>query len=148
MRRALPGNLVMKLLAAFLVLLGTSGQGFAAMLCGTPLCPKTIAAKPVPVAKKACCDKEKPHHGAPKQKDEKGEKKCCCEVKSGTPTAKLDAKLVVPSGLHLDVALPEPPAVIATAAVVHTANEIPSFTDASPPDPGVLPDRGRAPPTA
>ena len=148
MRRALPGNLVMKLLAAFLVLLGTSGQGFAAMLCGTPLCPKTIAAKPVPVAKKACCDKDKPHHGAPEQKDEEAGKKCCCEVKSGMPTAKLEAKLVVPSGLHLDVALPEPIAAVPLAASVRASAGIPSFTDASPPDRGVLPDRGRAPPAA
>lgn len=148
MRRALPGDLVMKLLAAFLVLLGTSGQGFAAMVCGTPLCPKTIAAKPMPVAKEACCDTEKPHHGAPKQKDQKSGKNCCCEVKSGAPIAKLDAKLVVPSGLHLDLGLPEPVSVVATAAMIHAAGEIPSFTDASPPDPGVLPDRGRAPPAA
>ena len=148
MRRALPSNLVMKLLAAFLVLLGTSGQGFAAMLCGTPLCPKTIAPKPAPVAKKSCCDKEKPHHAAPEQKEEKSGKKCCCEVKSGAPTAKLDAKLVVPTGLHLDLALPEPVPVVAMAAAAHPAGDIPSFTDASPPDPGVLPDRGRAPPAA
>lgn len=138
----------MKLLAAFLVLLGTSGQGFAAMLCGTPLCPKTIAAKPVPVAKKSCCDKEKAHHGTSKQKDEKSGKNCCCEVKSGAPTAKLEPKLVVPAGLHLDLALPEPVPVVATAAVTSGARDIPSFTDASPPDPGVLPDRGRAPPVA
>lgn len=146
MRLAVPMRLVAKFLAAFLVLLGTSGQGLAAMLCGAPSCPKTQAvAKPVPVEKESCCAKTKAKAATPPEE----KKNCCCEVKPVPKTAKLEAKFVIPAGPELDLALPEPPVTVPELRlVVEPQAPIPSVTDASPPDPARQPDRGRAPPAA
>jgi hypothetical protein len=142
MRLAMPLGLVAKFFAAFLVLLGTSGQGLASMLCGTPHCPKTQIAKPAPMAKESCCSKKQT-----KPKSD-GEKKCCCEVKSTPKAAKLEAKFAIPAGLQVDLALPEPSLSVPEFFTVEPQAPIPSVTDASPPDPGRNPDRGRAPPAA
>jgi hypothetical protein len=143
MRLAVPMRLVAKFLAAFLVLLGTSGQGLAAMLCGSASCPKTQVAKPVPVEKESCCAKAKAKPEPESKKD------CCCEVKSFPKAAKPEAKFVVPAGPEFDLALPEPPVKIPEQRSVREPQvPIPSVTDASPPDPARQPDRGRAPPVA
>lgn len=138
----MPLGLVAKFFAAFLVLLGTSGQGLASMLCGTPHCPKTQVAKPAPVAKESCCA-----NNQTKPKSE-GEKNCCCEVKSAPKAAKLEAKFVIPAGLQVDLALPEPTIAVPEFLSVEPQAPIPSVTDASPPVPAHCPDRGRAPPAA
>ena len=145
----MPLGLAVRLLAAFLVLLGTSGQGFAAMLCATPLCPKTIAAKPTPVDAKSCCAKEAARDQAAasaNQDGESGGRDCCCELKSVPTLVKLGSKLVHPTGIQVDLTLSEPLPTVDLAVAIEASNRITSYSDASPPDPGVLPDRGRAPP--
>lgn len=135
----MPLAMIGRFIAAFLVLLGTSGQGFASMVCGTPQCPKTLKVETKPVEPKhACCAKKK-------AKPEP-EKSCCCKVESAKVTAKLDPKVTIPTGFHLDLTLPEPGIAVPATAKIEAASDIPSFTDPSPPDPADLPDRGRAPP--
>lgn len=134
----MPLGLVTKLIAAFLVLLGTSGQGLAAMVCGTPACPKTAALKPEPPKAESCCAKKKAKPEPTKE--------CCCKVKPAPATAKLDAKVTVPTGLDFDLTLPEPSVTLPVTVKIETAARITAFTDPSPPDPIPLPDRGRAPP--
>lgn len=137
-------SLVARFLAAFLVLLGTSGQGLAAMLCGAPNCPRSQAvAKIAAPAKESCCAKKQA-----KSKQESGGKPCCCEVKSVPKAAKLDSKLVVPNGIDLELARTESALTVSELRSVEPQAPIPSFTDGSPPDHGRLPDRGRAPPVA
>ena len=145
MRRVAPFGLVVRLLSAFLVLLGTSGSGFAAILCGTMRCEMPAA---VPVAKSkpaasACCLKKEKAEPVKKQ-----ERKCCCEFKPDAQAAKLTAPLHVPSATTIELPPSDPLPIAVASPLCGSSERILSYTDASPPDPERRGDRGRAPPTA
>ena len=143
------GPKITRLILAFLVFWGMSGQGVSAVLCSAGLCSSKcgVPTKPVlpPPSEHGCCAEKKTKDTTPAEKPSLPAKGCCCKIEGG-------ADLTVP---HAKVALSQPLLVIdlapehapVLAIVIGPTPEAYTFTDPSPPDRPQMPDRGRAPPT-
>lgn len=119
-----------RLFVAFLLLLVTTVPALAG-LCKPETCP--MATPKV----HSCCPSKK---AAPKP--------CCCEMQAvpdaTAPVEVASIPVAVPFLLPtLDLVVPPSDEIVA-----RESNEIPHYSDGSPPTPGTAPDLGRAPPFA
>lgn len=157
--------MAMRVLLAFLVVLGVSGNAFTTVVCAAgmmPDCPQRQekqkqACHPTPKA--ACHEQSIPdEHGGehreaqPKQNCEDADgacekANCCCEIKSGEPTASSAPATTSPQ-LPTQIATPPQPLQIAVIAPIYLARAIFYQSGTSPPSVVWHPDFGRAPPAA
>ena len=129
--------MVLGLLMALMIFVGTSGQAIASLICDMDACSK--ASKPAPVEKKSCC----PESERAPSSSEPGN--CCCKIDSAPVTTVEAIKLFLAEPLTIDA----PPAPITGPLVVRIPQEqILSRSDSSPPHRPIVRVLGRAPPVA
>lgn len=167
MRRRMQLNTASRVLAAFLVLLGMSGQALSAMLCSSDLCgeacpQRTVAAAPESAA---CHGGTAPsnvsdHHapdGVTAEQcatdasddcdDNSCKRSCCCEMRAAPEASPVTPSATAPPAPLLIAIQPAVQHVPAIAAI-ERAKAIFFHSDSSPPSVAWLPDFGRAPPVA
>jgi len=167
MRRRMQLNKASRVLAAFLVLLGMSGQALGAMLCSSGLfgegCPqKSFSAVPQPMS---CHGGTAPtavgdHHaseGVTAEQcatdssgdcdDDNCKRSCCCEMRAAPEASPVQPSATAPPAPLL-IALQPPVPDVPTVALINWAKAIFFHSDSSPPSVAWLPDFGRAPPVA
>lgn len=147
MRRLREASIGLRLLAAFLVLLGTSSTAFSAIVCAAGACGEACPQQQKDhhtVQKKSCCPEEA-GKSAKAPSDKEGD--CCCSITSGPQVPSDTSKLAIPL---FQIQLILPAQVIGPkAATVYAETEVISFyTDGSPPIVHARPDSNRAPPVA
>lgn len=149
MQRMRQASLGLRLLAAFLVMLGTSASAFSSILCpggdANRPCPMKAQAKPEPeVVKKSCCPTKEQQ--APKEAEKKGDG-CCCEIGSA-PTAPAELLNQTVPSLSIPLAIPEPLPAVPQSVSYANAELISFSSDGSPPSVPGRSSLGRAPPVA
>ena len=144
MQRLRKAGLGLKLMAAFLILFGTSSAAFTSMLCATDKdapCPLKAKAKAEAEAKTSCC----PGMAQDSAKAEDGGG-CCCKISQKPSVPATTAPVVVPASLVVlilpfQIILPE-------AGVTSDPAAISFYSGSSPPIVARGPDSSRAPPVA
>lgn len=160
-------DMASRVLAAFLILLGMSGQALGAMLCSSGLCGEACPQNAVAMALEptAChggtsASNVTEHHAAKDQTDAKCETdqpgdcddndckgSCCCEMRAAPEASPVQPSATAPPAPLL-IALQPPVPDVPTVALINWAKAIFFHSDSSPPSVAWLPDFGRAPPVA
>lgn len=137
-----------RLVLAFLVFWGMTGQGISAVLCSAGLCASKCGAAPKPAPEPpsahGCCAEKKAKDSTAAEKTAEPTSGCCCKIESGADFTVPHAKVAISEPVLVIDLAPEHTPLLAT--VIRPAPEVYSFTDPSPPDRPISPDRGRAPP--
>lgn len=137
-----------RLLLAFLVTLGTSGQSLGGMMCATGTCPNSCG-----MHEKQEAQKEKAHSCCPSdgkeapEKPQKRSDRCKCQIRSAPDAAAPNISFAAPPA-PLVIALSVGPLEITIPAVSTELQPIHLHSGNPPPTVTRHPDLGRAPPAA